>query len=119
MSIQKATLWLGIFVSIAQLIGVGTIVLTDAIPAPYIPLVKSWSLIVSTIGTVVLTALHGLGSTDSANLRSVEAMPDVKAIVPVTGATGAVAAAVEDESRPKVIDAEPAPPSGPGKAKSA
>lgn len=52
---------------------------------------------------------------DSAKLRAVEAMPDVKAIVPVTGATGAVAAAVADPSRPKVIDADPAPPSSPDK----
>jgi hypothetical protein len=56
-----------------------------------------------------------MGIPDSAKLRAVEAMPDVKAIVPVTGARGAVAAAVADPERPKVIDASPAPPSSPSK----
>ena len=60
-----------------------------------------------------------VGVSDSTKLAAVEAMPDVKAIVPVTGATGAVAAAVADPSRPKVIDASPAPPSSPIKPRSA
>ena len=57
--------------------------------------------------------------TDSSKLAAVEAMPDVKSIVPVTGASGAVAAAVADPNRPKVIDADPAPPSSPSKPASA
>lgn len=59
--------------------------------------------------------LHGLNATDNSKLLAVEAMPGIKEIVPVTGATGAVAAAVADPDRPKVIDANPAPPSGVGK----
>ena len=43
--------------------------------------------------------------TDSAKLRMVEAMPDIKAIVAKPTATDGVAAAVKDSSRPKVVSA--------------
>lgn len=40
---------------------------------------------------------------DGAKLRMVEAMPDVRSIVAKSTATDGVAAAVKDESRPKVV----------------
>jgi hypothetical protein len=74
------------------------------------------------IGAGIITILSALWSanvhTDANALRAVEAMPDVKAIIPITGAKGAVADAVADPDRPKVIDASPAPPSAPSKPSS-
>jgi hypothetical protein len=74
------------------------------------------------VGAAIVTILSALWSanvhTDANALRTVEAMPDVKAIIPVTGAKGAVADAVADPERPKVIDASPTPPSSPSKPSS-
>jgi hypothetical protein len=74
------------------------------------------------VGAAIITILSALWSvnvhTDANALRTVEAMPDVKAIIPITGAKGAVADAVADPDRPKVIDASPAPPSAPSKPSS-
>lgn len=111
----KISLYIGIAVTIEQAIGIGALNLTDAIPLAYIPAVKSWCLILAFTGTAILTAHIGAASTDDAKLKSVEAMDGMKELVPETGATGAIAAAVADPNRPKVIDANPAPPSGTGK----
>lgn len=135
----RISLYIAIAVTIEQAIGGGTVLLTDAVPAEWIPFVKSWCLILAFVGSTILTIHLSSATTDSAKLdsvaalsrsqrnaafagvsddtklRSVEAMRGVKSIVPETGATGAVAAAVDDPDRPKVIDADPAPPSSPSK----
>src|ERR1700730_3127867 len=66
----KIGLIIGVAVSIEQAIGIGAVNLTDAIPLAYIPIVKSWCMILAFIGTVVLTALHGNSMTDTSRLAS-------------------------------------------------
>lgn len=63
--------------------------------------------IVSLCATVGATGWSVSGHTDSAKLAAVEAMPEVAKIVPKAGlpADSAVAIAVADPSRPKVIAA--------------
>lgn len=58
----KISFWLGIITTIALLIGQGTLGLTDAIPADWIPVVKAWNNIVGTVGTTAMTALAGVAS---------------------------------------------------------
>jgi hypothetical protein len=139
----KIAVWISIAIMVEQAIGLGALNLTDMIPVVWIPAVKSWCMFLAFIGTAILSALHYNATTDvsklnnalslsaperrmafdgisdMAKISSVDAMAGIKAIIPVTGATGAVAAAVADPNLAKVIDASPAPPSSPDKPRNA
>jgi hypothetical protein len=58
------------------------------------------------VGAAIITVASAIWSaaahTDANALKAVEAMPDVKAIVPVAGAAGAVAEAISDPARSKI-----------------
>lgn len=54
--------WLGVVVTVAMAIGGGTVVLTNIVPADYLPVVKNWCILIGTVGSAVLTALHAVSS---------------------------------------------------------
>lgn len=58
----KVSAIVGILVLIEQAVGGGTILLTNAIPEAWIPIVKSWCLILAFIGSSYLTAGHVFSS---------------------------------------------------------
>ena len=53
---------LGILVTIEIAVGSGTLSLTHAVPADWIPTVTAWSGILAFMGSTVLTFLHGYSS---------------------------------------------------------
>jgi len=59
----KWVMWLGVAVTVEQAIGHGTISLTNAIPATWIPIVTTWSNLLAFCGTAVMTALSAYSSS--------------------------------------------------------
>jgi hypothetical protein len=59
---------IGVLVVIEQAIGQGTVKLTDAIPAGYIPIVTSWCNILAFVGTTIMTAMTAYSSKASGPL---------------------------------------------------
>jgi len=55
---------LGILVTIEIAVSSGTLSLTHAVPADWIPSVTAWSGILAFMGSTVLTFLHGYSSGD-------------------------------------------------------
>src|SRR5258708_36135879 len=55
---------LGILVTIEIAVSSGTLSLTHAVPAAWIPTVTAWSAIMAFIGSTLLTFLHGYSSGD-------------------------------------------------------
>lgn len=53
---------IGVLVVIEQAVGQGTVKLTDAIPAAWIPGVISWCNILAFIGTALMTAMTAYSS---------------------------------------------------------
>lgn len=72
----KISVIIGVFIMIEQAIGGGTVLLTDAIPAIYIPAVKSWCLILAFVGTCVLTGLHAISSSIPGPLAPPQTVPE-------------------------------------------
>ena len=95
---------ISLFVTLAIGISSGTLVLTNAIPAEYIPHVTAWCGIIAFLGSSANTTISGLGmtnasrnasvtqpntvvvQTDSANAMTrvanvIAAMPEVKTVV--------------------------------------
>lgn len=64
----KVTFYLGILVTIATGVGLGTVTLTGAIPADWVPIAKTWCGLVAFIGNAVLTAMAGFSSNKTGPL---------------------------------------------------
>jgi len=64
----KFSFWLGVVVTACIGIAGGTVHLTNAIPADWIPVVTAWSSIFAFIGSGVLTAMHGYSSPQAGPL---------------------------------------------------
>jgi hypothetical protein len=81
---------ISIIVTIAIGISQGTLVLTNAIPAAYIPIVAAWCGIIAFIGSAVNTTISGMGMSTQSRIDAAASLPEVKAIVtapPVAAAT--------------------------------
>jgi hypothetical protein len=74
---------ISILVMIEQAVGGGTVLLTNAIPADWIPLVKSWCLILAFIGTAVLSAGHAFSGAGSGPLASPPTVQDAQKIMDI------------------------------------
>ena len=72
---------ISIIVTIAIGISQGTLVLTNAIPAAYIPMVAAWCGIIAFIGSAVNTTISGMGMSSQSRIASVASLPEVKAIL--------------------------------------
>ena len=72
---------IGIVVTLCIGISAGTVVLTHAIPANWIPVAVAWAGIIAFIGSSVQTGLDGLGITAQSRLASAASLPEVKSIV--------------------------------------
>src|SRR6266699_3169224 len=59
----------------------GTVVLTNAIPDPWIKPVVAWCGLIAFVGSAVVTAINGMATTTQSRLASAAAVPEVKAIV--------------------------------------
>lgn len=64
----KVTFVLGIITTICLAIGQGTIHLTNLVPMDSIPYITSWAGAISTINSIILTALAGYSSNRSGPL---------------------------------------------------
>jgi len=64
----KISFWLGIAVSIVVGLGGGTVSLTHIVPDDWIPTVQAWNNLFAFVGTILLTALHGVSSNQSGPL---------------------------------------------------
>ena len=81
---------ISIIVTVAIGISQGTLVLTNAIPAAYIPIVAAWCGIIAFIGSAVNTTISGMGMSTQSRIDAAASLPEVKAIVtapPVAAAT--------------------------------
>lgn len=81
---------ISIIVTIAIGISQGTLVLTNAIPATYIPMVAAWCGIIAFIGSAVNTTISGMGMSTQSRIDAATSLPSVKAILtepPVAAAT--------------------------------
>ena len=72
---------ISIIVTIAIGISQGTLVLTNAIPAAYIPIVAAWCGIIAFVGSAVNTTISGMGMSSQSRIASVASLPEVKAIL--------------------------------------
>ena len=75
-----ARFWIGIVITIAIGVSQGTLVLTNAIPADWIPYVTTWCGIIAFVGSSVLTALNGAASTTSSRIASAASVEGVEGI---------------------------------------
>ncbi len=73
--------WIGVVGTFAIAISSGTLVLTNAIPTDWIPIVTAWCGIIGFATSALLTTLNGMGMTTQSRLASAAADPAVKAIV--------------------------------------
>jgi hypothetical protein len=73
--------WIGVVVTVAIAVSSGTLVLTNAIPHDWIPVVTAWCGIIAFGGSAILTTLNGMGATTQSRLASAAAIPEVKAIL--------------------------------------
>jgi hypothetical protein len=73
----KFSFWLGVVVTAMIGIAGGTVHLTNAIPADWIPAVTAWASLLAFFGSGLLTAMHGLSSPQSGPLVSQPGLPPV------------------------------------------
>ena len=85
--------WIGVGVTVAIAVSSGTLVLTNAVPHDWIPYITAWCGIISFTGSALLTALNGMGSTDSSRIASAAAVEGVHEIVTTKALSQASAAA--------------------------
>ncbi len=71
----------GVVVTFAIGVSQGAVVLTNAIPDPWIKPVVAWCGIFAFLGSAATTALTGLGMTTQNRIASAAASPEVKSIV--------------------------------------
>ncbi len=83
----------GTVVTFAIGVSQGAVVLTNAIPDPWIKPVVAWCGIFAFLGSAVTTALTGLGMTTQSRIASAAAVPEVKSII----TTSALAEAAPSE----------------------
>ena len=76
-----ARFWIGVAITFAIAVSNGSVALTHAIPADWIPYATAWCGIISFIGSAILTALNGAATTNQSRLASAAAIPEVKSIV--------------------------------------
>lgn len=77
----KVAFYLGLVLCIAQIIGNGgDTFLAGAIPAVAVPFVVKWCLIVSAIGTAVMTYIAGSNMTTSGRIANAAVADGVKAM---------------------------------------
>ena len=98
----KARFWIGVLVTAAILISGGTVHLTNAIPAAWIPAATAWCSIIAGLGSAFLTALNAMASTTQSRIASAASLPDVSQIV--------TSRAVADASPSDKVVAPPASP---------
>ncbi len=79
----------GVVVTFAIGVSQGAVVLTNAIPEPWINPVVAWCGIFAFLGSAVTTALTGLGMTTANRVASAAASPEVKSIVTTQGVADA------------------------------
>ena len=72
---------ISIIVTVAIGISQGTLVLTNAIPAAWIPMVAAWCGIIAFIGSAVNTTISGLGMSTQSRIDAATSLPEVKAIL--------------------------------------
>jgi hypothetical protein len=72
---------ISIIVTIAIGISQGTLVLTNAIPAAYIPIVAAWCGIIAFIGSAVNTTISGMGMSTQSRIDAAASLPQVKAML--------------------------------------
>ena len=73
--------WVSFAVTVAIGVSTGTLVLTNAVPAAYIPFVTAWCGIAAFIGSAFLTLLTKGGTSTQSRLAAVSAIPEVTHIV--------------------------------------
>ena len=73
--------WVSFLVTIAIGVSTGTLVLTNAVPAIYVPAVTAWCGIGAFIGSAFLMALARAGSGTQSRLAAAAAIPEVTNIV--------------------------------------
>ena len=81
---------ISIIVTIAIGISQGTLVLTNAVPADWIPIIAAWCGILAFVGSAVNTTISGLGMGSQSRIDAAASLPQVKAILadpPVAAAT--------------------------------
>lgn len=81
---------ISIIVTIAIGISQGTLVLTNAVPAAWIPIIAAWAGILAFIGSAVNTTISGFGMSTQSRIDAAASLPEVKAILaapPVAAAT--------------------------------
>lgn len=78
----KWVFYLGIVVTLEQAIAGGTVSLTNAIPADWIPYVEAWAKILAFTGTAIMTAMSGYSSAKPGPLT--QATPGVGSSPPRT-----------------------------------
>lgn len=72
----KVMFYLGLVLCIAQIIGNGgETFLAGAIPAVAVPFVVKWCLIVSAVGTAIMTYAAGGNMTQSGRIQNVKSVP--------------------------------------------
>ena len=64
----RVSFWLGVWTTILLMIGGGTVNLTHVVPDVWIPTINAWCVLLGTINSAVLTALHGYASPNSGPL---------------------------------------------------
>jgi hypothetical protein len=77
----KVAFYLGLVLCIAQIVGNGgNTFLAGAIPAVAVPFVVKWCLIVSALGTAIMTYIAGSNMTQSGRIANASAVDGVKGI---------------------------------------
>jgi hypothetical protein len=79
----KFSFWLGVVVTAMIGIAGGTVHLTNAIPADWIPAVTAWASLLAFFGSALLTAMHGYSSASAGPLVT-PSIPPAPAPAPKT-----------------------------------
>jgi len=82
--------WISFVVTVAIAVSQGTLVLTGAVPAGWIPIVTAWCGIFATLGSAFLTALNGSAMTTASRVSSAANDPSVKKIEVTPAAAAAL-----------------------------
>ena len=94
--------WIGVAVTVAIGGSSGSLVLTNAIPHDWIPIVTAWCGIIAFIGSTILTALNRMAMTPASRIASAAAIPEV-------GKISTTKELADASPSPKVINGVPKP----------
>ena len=81
---------ISLIISVCIGISQGTLILTNAVPGAWIPVIAAWAGILAFVGSSANTMISGLGMTSQSRITAAASLPEVKAIVtepPVATAT--------------------------------